>query len=156
MDDLSRLTQLGSKATEYRLDAVDAGLLECFDNPYEARDYLIRFETDEFTSLCPKTGQPDFGRVNIEYIPDRLCIETKSLKLFLFSFRNTGAFMEEITNAILNSLNLVCKPRYMKVVLTFAPRGGIHTTVEAVHDPNAERALKALGAINATLTKGLS
>ncbi|HNX52716.1 MAG TPA: preQ(1) synthase, partial [Pontiellaceae bacterium] len=89
----------------------DASILETFKNSNPQRDYWITFETSEFTSLCPITGQPDFATIKIEYIPNELCVESKSLKLFLFSFRNEGSFYEDVTNRIFTDLTNVCKPR---------------------------------------------
>jgi 7-cyano-7-deazaguanine reductase len=105
--------------------------LETFENQYPDRDYLIETVCPEFTSVCPKTGQPDFGELTITYVPDRLCIELKSLKLYLQRFRNHGVFYEHVTNRILDDLVAACRPRQMKVVAAFTPRGGIRTTVTA-------------------------
>jgi 7-cyano-7-deazaguanine reductase len=112
-------------------------MLETFQNQYPQRDYWIESVCPEFTSVCPKTGQPDFGRVTITYVPDRLCIELKSLKLYLQQFRNHGAFYEHVTNMILDDLVAVCSPRRMKIVAAFTPRGGITTsvTVKYTADP---------------------
>jgi len=106
-------------------------LLEVFDNAYPQRDYTIIHTAPEFTSVCPKTGQPDFGVITIEYIPDKLCIELKSLKLYLNSFRNDGIFYESVTNLILEDLVEVCKPRYMLLTAEFNVRGGISSVIEA-------------------------
>lgn len=130
-DDTSGLKHLGSGRTSYAFEEPSAAILEAFPNQYPDRDYQIRFEHPEFTSLCPKTGQPDFATIEITYIPDRLCIETKSLKLYFTAFRNHGAFMETITNKILDDLVAVCKPRQMQVVALFNPRGGTSLTVTA-------------------------
>jgi 7-cyano-7-deazaguanine reductase len=105
--------------------------LETFENQFPDRDYRIEIVAPEFTSVCPKTGQPDFGTLTITYIPNRLCIELKSLKLYLQSFRNEGIFYEHATNTILDDLAAVTKPRYMKLVAAFTPRGGISTSVTA-------------------------
>ena len=107
--------------------------LETFENPSLDRDYEIRFEIPEFTCLCPKTGQPDFATININYIPNRLCVELKSLKLYFWSYRNEGAFHEAVTNQILDDLVLALQPREMSVEADFYVRGGIHTVVEAVY-----------------------
>jgi len=107
------------------------GALETFENQFPNRDYLIETVCPEFTSVCPKTGQPDFGELTISYVPDRLCIELKSLKLYLQKYRNEGIFYEHITNHILDDLVAVCHPRRMKLVAAFTPRGGIRTTVTA-------------------------
>jgi 7-cyano-7-deazaguanine reductase len=105
--------------------------LELFDNPRPGRDYTITIRCPEFTSVCPKTGQPDFGAVVIEYIPDKSCIELKSLKLYMQSYRNKGVFYERLTNEILDDLVEACKPRWMKITSQFTPRGGITTDVTA-------------------------
>lgn len=105
--------------------------LETFENQFPNRDYLIETICPEFTSVCPKTGQPDFGELTISYVPDRLCIELKSLKMYLQRFRNHGAFYEHVTNRILDDLVAACQPRQMKVVAAFTPRGGIRTTITA-------------------------
>jgi len=103
--------------------------LEMFENPRPGRDYTITIRCPEFTSVCPKTGQPDFGKVIIEYCPDRLCIELKSLKFYMQSYRDKGIFYEAVTNDILDDLSGACKPKWMKVTSRFTPRGGITTDV---------------------------
>jgi len=105
--------------------------IETFDNAYPERDYLITTEVPEFTSVCPKTGQPDFGVITIEYVPDKACIELKSLKFYMQSFRNKGIFYEMVVNAMLDDLVAACSPRSMTVSGEFTPRGGISTTVMA-------------------------
>ena len=105
--------------------------LETFDNPNPERDYEIRFECPEFTCLCPKTGQPDFASLTIRYVPDRLCVELKSLKLYLWSFREEGHFHEAVTNRILDDLVAAVAPRSMRVEGDFNVRGGIRTVVVA-------------------------
>jgi 7-cyano-7-deazaguanine reductase len=105
------------------------GEIELFDNPYPDRDYGITIRIPEFTSLCPKTGQPDFGLIIIEYCPDKFCMELKSLKFYMQSYRNKGIFYESLTNKILDDLANTSKPRYMKVTSRFTPRGGITTEV---------------------------
>lgn len=107
--------------------------IETFPNPNPARDYTIQLVTEEFTSVCPKTGQPDFGTILVEYCPDRACVEMKSLKLYLWSYRNEGVFYEEVTNRILTDLVEACRPRWMQVVGSFTTRGGIRNTVTASH-----------------------
>ena len=107
--------------------------LETFSNPTPERDYTIRMEVPEFTCLCPKTGQPDFATIHVEYVPDKLCIELKSLKLYMWSYRNEGAFHEAVTNQILNDLAKACQPRFMRLTAEFYVRGGIYTTVIAEH-----------------------
>lgn len=105
--------------------------LDTFPNPKPERDYEISFECPEFTCLCPKTGQPDFATIEITYVPDALCIELKSLKLYLWSYRNEGAFHEAVTNQILDDLVAACRPRRMVVRGDFFIRGGIHTVITA-------------------------
>jgi 7-cyano-7-deazaguanine reductase len=107
--------------------------LETFDNPQVGRDYTIRIDVPEFTCLCPKTGQPDFATLNIEYVPQDRCIELKSLKLYVWSFREEGAFHEAVTNRILDDLVKACAPRFMRLTAEFNVRGGIYTTVVAEH-----------------------
>ena len=108
--------------------------LELFDNPRPERDYIITIRCPEFTSVCPKTGQPDFGEIIIEYCPEFKCIELKSLKYYMQSYRNKGIFYEALTNEILDDLSGVCKPRWMKITSKFTPRGGIMTDVVASYD----------------------
>jgi 7-cyano-7-deazaguanine reductase len=105
-------------------------LLETFENEYQDRDYLIEHTAPEFTSVCPKTGQPDFATIILEYIPNKLCVELKSYKIYLNSFRNDGIFYESVTNRIIDDLVAVCKPRYMKITAEFNTRGGISSVVE--------------------------
>jgi 7-cyano-7-deazaguanine reductase len=107
--------------------------LDTFPNPMPERDYTIRIEMPEFTCLCPKTGQPDFAVLNLEYVPDKLCIELKSIKLYIWSFRNEGTFHEAVTNAILDDFVRACQPRFMRLTGRFNVRGGIYTTVVAEH-----------------------
>jgi len=107
--------------------------LETFDNPQQNRDYTIRIDTPEFTCLCPITGQPDFGTIQLEYIADKLCLELKSLKLYFWSFRDQGAFHEAVTNQILSDLVAAVSPRFMRVSADFNVRGGIYTQVIAEH-----------------------
>jgi 7-cyano-7-deazaguanine reductase len=109
-------------------------ILETFENPYKDRDYLIEHTAPEFTSLCPKTGQPDFATMILEYVPDELCVELKSYKLYLNSFRNDGIFFEAVTNRILDDLVAVTKPRYMKLTAEFNVRGGITSVVVAEYE----------------------
>ena len=103
--------------------------VELFDNPYPRRDYLITIRCPEFTSLCPKTGHPDFGTITIEYHPDKSCIELKSLKFYMQNYRNVGIFYEALTNQIIDDLSGACRPRWMKVTARFSARGGITTEV---------------------------
>jgi len=107
--------------------------LDTFPNPSPKRDYEIRFDCPEFTCVCPMTGQPDFATIRIAYVPDKLCVELKSLKLYLWSFRDEGAFHEAVTNRILDDLVSALKPRRCEVIGDFLVRGGIHTVVVARH-----------------------
>ena len=109
-------------------------LLETFENEFPNRDYTIIHTAPEFTSLCPKTGQPDFATIDIDYIADELCIELKSLKLYLNSYRSDGVFFESVTNKILEDLVKVCSPRYMLVTAEFNVRGGISSIIEAEYE----------------------
>jgi len=104
---------------------------ETFENPHPNRDYVIKHVAPEFTSVCPKTGQPDFGTIEIEYVADALCVELKSLKLYLQGFRNEGVFYEDVVNRILDDLTAALGPRKMKVTGSFTPRGGMHSIVTA-------------------------
>ena len=107
--------------------------LETFDNPTPERDYTIRIRLPEFTCLCPKTGQPDFATLDLEYVPEKSCIELKSLKLYIWAFRDEGAFHEAVTNEILSDLVAACAPRFMRLTAEFNVRGGVYTTVVAEH-----------------------
>jgi 7-cyano-7-deazaguanine reductase len=107
--------------------------LETFDNPTPERDYTIRIQIPEFTCLCPKTGQPDFAELSLEYVPNSTCIELKSLKLYAWSYRDEGAFHEAVTNRILTDLVSACTPRFMRLSAEFNVRGGIYTTVVVEH-----------------------
>jgi 7-cyano-7-deazaguanine reductase len=113
--------------------------LETFPNPHPRRDYEIVHSCPEFTALCPKTGQPDFGTIHIRYVPDRACVELKSLKLYLFSFRSRGIFYEDVTNEILDALVAATHPRRMEVVGEFKVRGGISTVVTATFAQRGRR-----------------
>ncbi len=108
-------------------------ILETFENPQTVRDYTIRIDVPEFTCLCPKTGQPDFATIQIEYVPTALCVELKGLKLYMWSFREQGAFHEAITNQILNDLVNAVNPNFMRIRAEFNVRGGIYTTVIVEH-----------------------
>jgi 7-cyano-7-deazaguanine reductase len=111
--------------------------LEYFPNPNPARDYTIRIRVPEFSCLCPKTGQPDFATLNLEYVPEDLCVELKSLKLYIWSFRQIGAFHEAVTNEILDDLVSGMAPRFARLTAEFNVRGGIYTTIVAEHrDPS--------------------
>lgn len=105
--------------------------IETFPNPHPARDYVVRHVAPEFTSVCPRTGQPDFATIEIEYVPGELCVELKSLKLYLLSYRDVGVFYEDLINRILDDLTAACKPRRMTVTGRFSTRGGIHSVVTA-------------------------
>jgi 7-cyano-7-deazaguanine reductase len=107
--------------------------LETFTNPQPDREYTIRIRIPEFTCLCPKTGQPDFATLVLEYVPDHLCVELKSLKLYVWSYRDEGAFHEAVTNRILDDLVAATGPRYMRLTAEFNVRGGLYTTVVAEH-----------------------
>jgi len=122
-------------------DPPQAEQLETFPNPSPGRDYTIEIVCPEFTSLCPVTGQPDFGTITYLYTPGEACVELKSLKLYLQRFRNQGTFYETVVNRLLDDFVKVARPRRLKVIGAFTPRGGIHTTVtatfEAAHEPEA-------------------
>jgi 7-cyano-7-deazaguanine reductase len=107
--------------------------LETFANPTPQRDYTIRMTMPEFSCLCPKTGQPDFATLKLEYVPHEICVELKSLKLYIWSFRDQGAFHEAVTNQILSDLVRATAPRFMRLLAEFNVRGGIYTTVTAEH-----------------------
>ena len=114
--------------------------LETFPNPQPDREYTIRMRIPEFTCLCPKTGQPDFATLHLEYVPDRACVELKSLKMYVWSYRDRGAFHEAVTNSILDDLVAATAPRFMRLTAEFGVRGGIYTTVVAEHRAPAWRA----------------
>lgn len=120
------------------MSAPSRDLLETFENPYPQRNFLIDTVAPEFTSMCPKTGQPDFATLTITYIADKVCFELKSLKLYLQQYRNFGAFYERVTNMILDDLVTVTQPRWMKIEAAFTPRGGIRTTVIVEHGKRPE------------------
>lgn len=134
MDSLENLTHLGSKVTEYSYDSPDCNLLQVFPNQYRENPYEIYITFPEFTSLCPKTGQPDFATISIKYVPITKCIETKSFKLYMLSFRNFGGFMETITNKIMEDLYLACRPQFIRVKAIFNVRGGTSLTVLVERD----------------------
>ncbi|HXH61918.1 MAG TPA: preQ(1) synthase [Fimbriimonadaceae bacterium] len=110
-------------------------VIETFPNPAPERDYVITHTCPEFTSVCPKTGQPDFATIDLEYVPDALCIELKSLKLYYYSFRDEGIFYEAVTNRILDELSRACTPRWMRVTGRFNVRGGISSVIVAETGP---------------------
>ncbi len=124
MSDTSKLTQLGAPSA-YRYDHPDAATLEVFDNQHRTSLWVVGLDCAEFTSLCPMTGQPDFGTIVIHYVPHTLCVESKSLKLYLGSYRNHGAFHEDCVNRIADDLFARLAPRYLRVFGDFRPRGGI-------------------------------
>ena len=124
MRDKENLTKLGSGRTEYSME-YDPALLECFDNKHPGNDYFVKFNCPEFTSLCPITGQPDFANIIISYVPDGKLVESKSLKLYLFSFRNHGDFHEDVVNKIMKDLIALLSPKYIEVWGKFLPRGGL-------------------------------
>jgi len=126
------LTLLGRSRQPYPTTPT-AARLEVFPNPEAKRDYVVRFDCPEFTSICPVTGQPDFGHIVLEYVPDRFCVESKSLKLHLFGYRNHGAFAEAIVNEILDAVVHACQPRRATVTGDFSARGGIAIHVTASH-----------------------
>ena len=118
------LTLLGSNHTEYKTD-YDPSLLETFSNKHPDNDYFVKFNCPELTSLCPITGQPDFATIYISYVPDKLMVESKSLKLYLFSYRNHGDFHEDCVNKIMKDLIALLDPKYIEVTGKFLPRGGL-------------------------------
>lgn len=130
-DDVRGLKALGHSGVDAVADGPDSGILEVFPNRYPGRDYIISFNFPEFTSLCPVTGQPDFGRIVVNYIPGRLCVESKSFKLYMFSFRSHQSFMETITNRMLDDLVTMLSPRWLEVCGLFAPRGATAINVFA-------------------------
>lgn len=132
-EDLSQLRHLGREKTEYAYGQPDAGVLDVFENPAPGRAYEIEFTTQEFTSLCPVTGQPDFAAITLKYIPGPWCVESKSLKLYLFSFRQHRSFAETIANRIASDLAERLKPVWLEVHAQFTPRGGLGLNVRAQH-----------------------
>lgn len=123
-EELQGVTLLGNQKTKYEQD-YNPGVLETFVNKHPDNDYLVTFNCPEFTSLCPKTGQPDFAKIIINYIPAQKMVESKSLKLYLFSFRNHGDFHEDCVNMIMKDLVALMQPKYLEVIGIFNPRGGI-------------------------------
>lgn len=130
--ELSGVTLLGNQKTKYLYDYCP-GILESFSNKHEDGDYLVTLRCPEFTSLCPKTGQPDYAEIRINYIPDKRLVESKSMKLYLFSFRNHGDFHEDVCNIIMKDLIALLDPKYIEVAGLFNPRGGIAIHPLAVH-----------------------
>lgn len=137
-DDVSGLTQLGSKETKYEYIKPSPSILETFRNQFPENNFLVRLVFSEWSSLCPRTGQPDFGTITIEYVPDQKCVESKSLKLYFFAFRNEGTFMETVTNRILNDFVGACSPIFCKVTGSFKSRGGIVIEVEAEYSKDID------------------
>jgi len=116
--------------------------IEVFDNKYPDRDYSITHVNQEFTSVCPKTGLPDFGIITIHYIPDKLCLELKSLKYYFVDFRNKGIFYEAVVNQIRDDLVEACQPRFMEIIGEFSTRGGMNSTIRSVYDPDKKGSVK--------------
>ncbi len=131
LDKTEGLSQLGNQNTKYEYSNPTPNILETFPNQYPERDYVTEFVFSEFSSLCPKTGQPDFATITVLYVADKKCIETKSLKLYFLAYRQHGSFMETIVNTILNDLVSVCQPRSMMVEGNFSARGGTLINVRA-------------------------
>lgn len=131
-DDVSKLTLLGSANTQYKLDEPSVNILETFPNLFD-NEYLIEISHPEFTSLCPKTGQPDFAKIHIDYIPNKKCVESKSLKLYLVAYRNHKSFMETIVNTIKQDLAVLLEPKYLRVRGEFNPRGGTYLNPTAMY-----------------------
>ncbi len=136
---VKKLQSLGAK-TKYVFDKPDANILETFENQHPNNKYVINLLCNEFTSLCPVTGQPDWGKFVIRYVPNKLCVESKSLKLYLFSFRNHGEFHEDVTNRIAKDLFKLMKPTYLQIYGEFNSRGGIaiHPFVELWENGNSK------------------
>jgi 7-cyano-7-deazaguanine reductase len=128
-DNTSGLKSLGSKETNYQYNQPDISMLETFPNLYTDRPYIVNFDCPEYTSLCPKTKAPDFAEISIQYVPDKVCLETKSLKLYLFAFRNHNTFMETAINKIFKDIFDTVKPIHLRVKGEFNIRGGIGPTV---------------------------
>ena len=138
------LTLLGNARTGFPTSPGQAKL-ETFPNPSAQRDYWIQIDCPDFTSLCPVTGQPDFAHLTIEYVPDRICLETKSLKLYLAAYRNEPSFNEQVVNRILDDLVRACRPRRMKLEGKFAPRGGLALSVRVEHPASGPSAARTNG-----------
>ena len=130
-DKTNELKSLGSSGTKYQYDTPSKDILETFENQFPDRKYYVEYKFNEFTSLCPKTGQPDFATIKVEYTPNKLCIETKSLKEYFLSYRQHGSFMETIINQILEDCVNVCDPQWIQITGEFNPRGGTFITVKA-------------------------
>ncbi len=132
-NDVSQLSSLGSRTTDYDFSEPKAAILQTFDNTAQGRPYTIHLDIPEWSGMCPKTHQPDFANIKIAYIPDKKCVETKSLKLYTFAYRNYGCFMESTVNKYIDDFIAVCDPYYIKVIGKFYPRGGITLDVVAEH-----------------------
>ena len=152
--ELQGITHLGSNHTEYPND-YNPALLETFENKHPENEYVVTLDCPEFTTLCPKTGQPDFGHIVISYIPRHKMVESKSLKLYLFSFRNHGDFHEDVVNIIMKDLQKLMDPKYIEVKGYFMPRGGIsiHPFANAGDDNHKDLVLKRQLAAFDTVTK---
>lgn len=133
-DNTTTLAQLGSNTTKYKYDSPTSEILETFENKNPDGDYVVELVFPEFTSLCPKTGQPDFAKFIVRYRPDKKCLESKSIKLYFFSYRNCGAFMETITNQVLKDFVTACEPKWMEVNGLFNARGGLVINVTATYN----------------------
>ena len=131
-EELNGISLLGNQHTQYPTE-YDPKILEAFDNKHHGNDYFVKFICPEFTSLCPMTGQPDFATLTLDYIPEARCVELKSLKLYIWSFRNEGCYHEAVTNRILDDLVQALEPRFMRLTAKFFVRGGIFTNVVAEH-----------------------
>ena len=140
-EELNGVTLLGNQHTQYPT-TYDPSLLETFPNKHPENEYLVTLDCPEFTSLCPKTGQPDFGHIVISYIPSERMVESKSLKLYLFSFRNHGDFHEDCVNIIMNDLVTLMQPKYIEVTGIFNPRGGIRILPFASYADDEHRLLR--------------
>lgn len=150
-DDVSGLHSLGAKPSKQPEHGPDKSILETFPNRYPERCYIISLTFPEFTSLCPVTGQPDFGTIVLEYIPDALCVESKSFKLYMFAYRNHHSFMETIVNDVLSDLCAVLNPAWCRIKGLFAPRGATRIDVFAEYfktlpQPESEKVLNAVSA----------
>ncbi|MBT9139181.1 MAG: NADPH-dependent 7-cyano-7-deazaguanine reductase [Syntrophomonadaceae bacterium] len=138
-DDVKDLKQLGSNQTLYKYNKPSVKILETFPNQHPEKEYVINMTFPEFTSLCPKTGQPDFATIKVQYVPRKKCLESKSIKLYLFAYREVGSFMETIVNNILNDFVEVCSPKNMVVKGIFNPRGGLKIIVVARTSTNRKK-----------------
>jgi 7-cyano-7-deazaguanine reductase len=150
VSDASAFHALG-KRSEHRYENPDASVLEVFDNPHPSQNWAVSLACEEFTSLCPVTGQPDFGRLHIAYVPSKLCVESKSLKLYLMRYRNHGTFHEDCVNAVASHLAERLSPRYLVVYGDFRPRGGIAIRPLAVRkasDLGPEDELRCMGLLS--------